>query len=148
MNLRPRENRPRTMPIDMTAMVDVVFLLIIFFLTTTSLIEKTRIPLDLAREAGAAQTPDALPAIVVNITADGELIVDGRVLEERQVLEVVDRVVAAAEGDGSQVDLLIRADRQASLVHVNRLALALRSRGVRGWRLATQTTGRPGGDAS
>ncbi|MCA9310524.1 MAG: biopolymer transporter ExbD [Phycisphaerales bacterium] len=146
MNFRPRGDRPRTMPIDMTAMVDVVFLLIIFFLTTTSLIEKTRIPLDLAREAGAEQRPDTLPSMVVNITAEGDLIVDGRLLEEVQVLDVVDQLVAAAGGDGSNIDLLIRADRNASLAHVNHLALALRSRGIRGWRLATETTGtRPGG---
>ena len=60
---------------------------------------------------------------------------------------IVDRLVAANDGDGSRIDLLIRADRNASLAHVNRLALGLRSRGVRGWRLATQTTGPQGGGA-
>ncbi len=136
------------MPIDMTAMVDVVFLLIIFFLTTTSLIEKTKIPLDLAREAGGEEVPTELPSLVINITEIGELIVDGRMLDEAEVLDVVDRAVAAADGDASRLDLLIRADRSASLVHVNRLALALRTRGVRGWRLATQSPGqeRMGGD--
>ena len=42
MRITPHRQPPRTLPMDLTPMVDVVFLLIIFFLTTSSLIEITR----------------------------------------------------------------------------------------------------------
>ena len=132
------------MPIDLTAMVDVVFLLIIFFLTTTSLIEKTRVQLDLPQEQGREEGATSLPSLVVNVTIQGEYIVEGQRVSEAQLFGIVDRILTEVDTP-AQLDLLIRADRGAALIHVNRLATGLRTRGIETWRFATEVNQRGGG---
>jgi hypothetical protein len=43
----------------------------------------------------------------------------------------------ARRGSADAVELLVRADRNAPMSHINRIAQKLTSMGVRNWRLAT-----------
>lgn len=119
-------------------MIDVVFLLIIFFLTTSSLIELTRAPVELPEEAGQTVTEEKQPGIVVNVMSSGELIVENQSMTRSEFLRKVDAEIARLGGEGERLDLLLRADRNASLLHVNALAEALMERNIRSWRLATE----------
>lgn len=134
--LKPRESRSRVEP-DITAMVDVVFLLIIFFLTTSTLVERARAPVELPQEEGEEQTQRESEGIVINITAEGEVVVDQQTLSEEELLTKIDEEVAK-RGDGDELEVLIRADKASALLHLNELAQQLMDRGVRGWRLATE----------
>lgn len=119
-------------------MIDVVFLLIIFFLTTSSLIELTRAPVDLPEEQGQQSTEPQRAGIVVNVMRSGELVVESQSLTRAQFLSRVDAEIARLNGDAARLDLLIRADRSTSLLHINELAEQLMARDVRSWRLATR----------
>ena len=119
-------------------MIDVVFLLIIFFLTTSSLIELTRAPVDLPEEQGQQSTEPQRAGIVVNVMRSGELVVESQSLTRAQFLSRVDAEIARRNGDAARLDLLIRADRSTSLLHINELAEQLMARDVRSWRLATR----------
>jgi len=116
-------------------MVDVVFLLIIFFLTTSSLIDVTRAEIDLPVEEG--EDDDALRerGTVINITRNGTII-----LRQQRITfeDLADRLRAANVRAGEPLDVVIRADRETDLRHVNRIARFLSDLGVRSWRLATE----------
>lgn len=122
---------------DITAMIDVVFLLIIFFLTTSSLIQMTRVPLDLPEEAGEGELPEPVPALVINVRFDGTIVVDSQEVDLDRLLSMVAAELAESRGT-DDLQVLIRADQSASLSHVNGIADGLIDLGVRSWRLATR----------
>lgn len=138
MRFRSSQIRPRTLPMDITALVDVVFLLIIFFLTTSSLVEITRERIELPQEKGESERQTSTPGLIVNVTQSGELIVERKRVTHAQLLAMVRAEIEKAEDDPSRVDLLIRADRTSPLASVNEIAEGLVGLGVRNWRLGTQ----------
>ncbi len=124
----------------MTALVDVVFLLIIFFLTTSTLVRQTKTDVDLPEQRGLEQADaeEDPGLLVININADGAFIVDGETMTLDRVLAKV-RAEADDEPEGaSALDTLLRADANAPSENVNALAAGLIDIGVRSWRLATR----------
>lgn len=132
------------MPMDITSLVDVVFLLIVFFLTTTSLAEMSRARLDLPEEAGEEQIESETPGLIVNINARGDYLVENEAITLERALGMVRAEVEKAGGP-ENVDVLVRADRAAPLVHLNELARRLVDMGLTSWRLGTQVPQGTGG---
>ena len=114
--------------------MDVVFLLIIFFLTTSSLIEVTRANVDLPKQKGEDKA-DRERGFVVNITRNGTIVVQDRTLTFDQLESALRVEQERADGE---LDVVVRADRESSLAHINRVADHLSGLGVRSWRLATE----------
>ena len=129
---------------DITSLVDVVFLLIVFFLTTSSLVEMSRAVLDLPEEQGEEEVDTATPGLIVNIAADGTYIIENEPVTLARTIEMVRAEVDKAGGPEG-VDLLLRADRNAPLVHINDLARRLVDLGLTTWRMGTQLPQRKGG---
>ena len=94
---------------DITSMIDVVFLLIIFFLTTSSLVQMTRVPLDLPEEKGQSIEESESPGPVINIEADGRIVVDSVEVDVQRVLAMVGVEIDRA-GGVDDLDVLLRAD--------------------------------------
>jgi biopolymer transport protein ExbD len=137
MKFGARDQRDRVTLPDITSMVDVVFLLIIFFLTTSSLVRATVSEIDLPEQEGNidARTEDG--GLVVNISANGAYLVEG---EDVGLTELLGMIEAEAGEAASieDVEVLVRADQDARLAPVNRLAAGLVELGVRDWKLATR----------
>jgi biopolymer transport protein ExbD len=131
--------RGRSVAVDITPMIDVVFLLIIFFMTTAQFAQLTRAEVELPLERGEQQTLAEQAGIVVNITREGQLIVSGRAVSLAK-LEAIVRSEIAREPDrpAQQLKLLIRADRDAPAARLNRVVEVLRPLGVGAARLATE----------
>lgn len=127
---------------NITALVDVVFLLIVFFLTTSSLAEVTRVRLDLPVQAGEGAGRGGAATVVVNIASDGVYIVDRRARSLEGVLAMVRAESATTEGP---LDVVVRADRGAPGSALNALATGLADAGIERWRLATEVPGPLGG---
>lgn len=136
MNFEARTSRDHVALIDLTPMIDVVFLLIVFFMTTAQFASMSKERLDLPKQQGeSAGVPEA--AIVVNLRASGELIVSGETVTLERLMRRVAADIAKA-GSAEELDLLVRADRGASAAILNDLADGLADRGVARWRLATE----------
>ena len=131
--------RRRSITVDITPMIDVVFLLIIFFMTTAQFAQLTRADVDLPQERGEQRAEAEQAGIVVNITSEGQLIVSGRTIGLGE-LESIVRSEIAREPDrpAQQLKLLIRADRNAPAARLNRVVEMLRPLGVGAARLATE----------
>ena len=110
MNLSPR--RREDPELNLTSLIDVVLLLVIFFMVSTTFVEEGRLRVDLPKASNepvrALQDP-----IVVTVTAQGRYRVNDRALvnNARETLAAAMRKVA----DGrTGVPVTIRADARAS----------------------------------
>lgn len=129
--------------LDLTAMIDVIFLLIIFFMTTAQFVERARAELDLPKESGEKEVRALSPPLIINVLHEGaeRFLVGERMLDARGVREVIDREIARHRADGGTMgdfEVLVRADQRGPSRYINDLGAHLRQRGVWRWRLATE----------
>ena len=120
-------------------MIDVVFLLIIFFMTTAQVAQLTHTEIDLPQERGEQQAEPDEAGLVINITVDGEIIVASRVVD-MVGLEAIVRSELQKDPlrPADQLKLLLRADRAAAAAHLNRVVSLLDMLGIGAARLATE----------
>lgn len=114
-------------------MIDVVFLLLIFFLTTAQMAQMASSPVSLPVEAGNAQESAGSSGLVVNIDSAGVITVLDQSLEVADVMRRAKEVLAR---DPVAVPV-IRADRRAPAARLNEVVEALRSGGFHAVRVAT-----------
>ncbi len=120
-------------------MIDVVFLLIIFFMTTARFARLTRAEIDLPIEKGEQHEAPDEAGLIINITREGAIIVSDRTVDLRRLEEIVHREIRRLPDRPSrQLKMLIRADRHADSARLNQVVTMLRSLGVGSARLATQ----------
>ncbi len=131
------ETKRRPLGFDMTPMIDVVFLLLIFFLFTSQLSQVMRSPIDLPEEPGDEAEVASPGTIVIDVTGDGSYLIEGQVRPMEDIIRLVTLEQQHAETTGQTIDLLIRADRKGPALHINTLANRLASVGVRQWKLGT-----------
>lgn len=94
---------------NLTPMVDVVFLLLVFFLAATTL-ARDEVELDLRLpEAKSGQQSGPGRQLVVNVFADGRLVVDGREV----TLEALRQKLTAAWQRDREQAVLVRGDHAA-----------------------------------
>jgi biopolymer transport protein ExbD len=77
--MRLSVKRADEIELNLISLVDVVLLLVIFFMLSTSFVQDTHLRITLP-EAGAASTERAANAIVVTVSAQGSYRVNGRAL--------------------------------------------------------------------
>jgi biopolymer transport protein ExbD len=107
MKLCPDEEESDS--INLTPMIDVVFLLLIFFLTATTFQkEEVEMSLDLP-DAASGEPGEERKVIVINVASDGRVLVDGR---QVSVMALRQKLKAAATRDKDQ-EILIRGDEKA-----------------------------------
>ena len=111
MNLRnPVREEPE---INLTSLIDVVLLLLVFFMITTSFVRESKIGIRLP-EASRVQSAEAMDdPLVISVTAQGTYLVNGRVLLDTRpaTLEAAIRMLA---GDNLGGQVTVSADAQAS----------------------------------
>lgn len=141
MRFSPPGNPPRLVDLDFTAMVDLVFLLIIFFLTTSTFIERNKTLLPLPEDSTAPR-PTARErdesALIVNITRNGTIIVSSEYVMITELRAQLLRDIASQGGDPSKLKVILRADRDAPLKFINEVARTLTDLGVKRWTFATE----------
>lgn len=98
--------------INLTPLIDVVFLLLIFFMVTTTFTRETRIAVNLP-EANAEPAESAPDQIEVLVSQSGRYSVNDRVLADNELMTLGRALIDAAAGDRSTPVLLI-ADAEAT----------------------------------
>ena len=82
MKFQPR--RSEEPDLNMTSLIDVVLLLLIFFMMSTRFVDESRLAIRLP-EAGSSRTPAALrDAVEIEVTAEGGYRVNGRAAHQQQ----------------------------------------------------------------
>lgn len=110
----PRRNEGRAIGFMMTPMIDVVFLLIIFFLISSHLTrqeKQTKLPLPVATMGAHPAEMDA-PKLVVNVEATGQMSMSGaNVTKEEFQGRLAATLAKLNEKDRSQFEVRIRCSR-------------------------------------
>jgi len=101
--------------IELTPIIDMVFLLLIFFLVATTF-HQTEREMQIALPFATSTEPitSLLQELVVNVAEDGHIVVGGRTVEPDQLRALVAEAVAA----NPEQKVTIRGDRQASYASV------------------------------
>lgn len=125
--------------IVVTSMLDINFLLIMFFMMTAHFQRETHAQLDLPQETGQEQTPDDEAGLVINVTAGGEIVVSGKTIAFDDLRGLVQTEIAKFPGDSAAaLKLMVRADRNSTTGQLNRVIFLLRELGVGTIRIATE----------
>ena len=131
--------RSRSLHIEITPMIDVVFLLIIFFMTTAQFARMTRAELALPVEPGEQERTPEEAGLVINLSEAGEIIVADQTLDLAQLEQIVRlEIQLHSDRPARQLKLLIRADKNADSARLNEIVRLLQGMDVGHARLATE----------
>ncbi|HUT94304.1 MAG TPA: biopolymer transporter ExbD [Thermoguttaceae bacterium] len=122
MRLSKRRRAPLPL-MNMTPMIDVVFLLLIFFMTVSQVSQINRERLQLPKEKGDAEQQASV--ITLNVTEDGRVIVSGGEVSVARVLRIVVDQLERLGNDPSRLTVVLRADERSDSTTVNRIVSGL-----------------------
>ncbi len=103
-----RRQRTEDEGINLTPLIDVVFLLLIFFMVSTTFTKETHLSVDLP-EAVGEQSSDLPDQIEILISTDGSYSVNGQALVNNKIETLKSALDKTAEGN-NKVPLVITAD--------------------------------------
>ena len=110
MNLNVRE---RAEPeVNLTSLIDVVLLLLIFFMVSTSFVKQSQISIRLPEAESSAIVEETADFIDVMITEQGTYLVDGRELINNRP-ETIRNALLKISGGNTDLPLTISADANA-----------------------------------
>lgn len=134
MNFRP--SRPEDPDVNLTPLIDVVFLLLIFFMVSTTFKHESQLNVDLPRASAEPVEPGERP-LEITIDAEGRMFVNGQGLVNNQLTTLM-RAIRQAAGDRADVALVISADGRTPHQAVVTVMDAARKLGITRLSLATQ----------
>ena len=115
--------------INLTPLIDVVFLLLIFFMVSTTFNQSTELTIDLPTATSNAPASDRTKNIELVITADGQYVINGQTLINEKVSTLIQGLKEVGQGDLTR-PLIITADAKSSYDMVLRVYDAAASLGI------------------
>lgn len=105
--------RPRTEPeVNLTSLIDVVLLLLIFFMVSTSFVKQSQITIRLPEAESTAIVEETPDKIDIMITASGTYFVNGRELINNRA-ETIRNALKKVSAGNNKLPLTISADANA-----------------------------------
>ena len=134
MNFQKKSLFPANPGIPLTPMIDVVFLLLCFFVTSQIFAQwETEIDVALPTAATGGM-PQRLPGeVIINVLADGTAVVNGQRLDDSALRTMMDRLVKLFPGQ----PVLLRADKSTAYEHVVRVLDTCRQADI--WNISFAT---------
>lgn len=106
MRRRRMSNGDESAEVNLTPMLDVVFIMLIFFIVTTSFTKESGVEIERPESSAASARPDA--QVMVAITPEGAVWVDGEPVDVRRVGTMVAGLVSDRGG------VVVQADREST----------------------------------
>jgi biopolymer transport protein ExbD len=116
--------------LDMTPMLDIVFIMLIFFIVTTSFVKESGVTVNTPLAATASNQEKT--NIFIAITASGEVWIDRRPVDPRAVRTIVARLHA----DNPEGSVIIQSDADAATGTLVEIMDQVRLAGVQGIAIA------------
>ncbi|MFT7413452.1 MAG: biopolymer transport protein ExbD [Methylophagaceae bacterium] len=114
MNLSPQKSEDPD--VNLTPMIDVVFLLLLFFMVSTSFIRESSLKVDLPQATGQALAEQDKPIDII-INADGQFIVNNITLATPSKAELSAQLKLAV-GENTNPHIIITADAKADYQNI------------------------------
>ena len=110
--------RTRAQPeVNLTSLIDVVLLLLIFFMVSTSFVKQSQIAINLPQADSAAIVEEVPEQIDIMITATGTYLVNGRELINNRP-ETIRNALRKVSGGNSNLPMTVSADANAKHQYV------------------------------
>jgi biopolymer transport protein ExbD len=130
MRRRRRSDDQDSAQIDMTSMMDVVFIMLIFFIVTTSFVKEAGIEVN--RPTAASAERQERGNIMIAVSEAGAVWIDGRQVDVRAVRANVERMraenpesaVVIQADEASRTGILVQVIDQVRLAGVHNVAVA------------------------
>mgnify|MGYP000397286165 FL=1 len=106
-NRHSRRQSGAVAEINMTPLIDMVFILLIFFIVTSTFVKETGV--DVSRPSAKTAVKKELANILISITPNGEVWMDKRQVDRRAVRANVERMHA----ENPEGSVIILADKEA-----------------------------------
>lgn len=110
MNLQPGENEDPD--VNLTPLIDVVFLLLIFFMVSTTFEHQSRIEVELPEASAEPVTPEDTSLEII-VDAQGRYFIGEEQVVNNRV-ETLKRAISKIIGDNNGMPVIVRADANAS----------------------------------
>ncbi len=130
MRRRFFSREPEAAQIDMTSMMDVVFIMLIFFIVTTSFVKEAGIEIN--RPTASTAERQERGNIMIAVSDSGAVWIDGRMVDIRAVRANVERLraenpegaVVIQADEASRTGILVQVMDQVRLAGVMNVAIA------------------------
>jgi len=133
-----RKSRQRQVELNITPLIDMVFILLIFFLVTTSFVREAGV--EVTRPTAATAVVSEKTSVLIAITRDNRIFMDGREIDIRTVRSNVER--AAAENP--EANIVVVADQSSNTGTAIRVMDQCRLSGAKNVSLAASRDGGSG----
>jgi len=135
MDLRPNHKKEPDIEVNLTPLIDVVFLLLIFFMVSTTFDRHAKLKVQLP-QANAQAEQKVVNPVVLSIDSKGKYYIDDRqVVNEK--METLKRALEKTVDGRTDVTLLLRADGRAAHQSVVRAMDAAAQLGLTKLSIAT-----------
>jgi len=124
MSRKSAKPQEEAQAIDLTPMLDVVFIMLIFFIVTATFIKETGKEVD--RPPAIMSDPKPGATILIAVGKDNEIWIDKKKIDPRGIRLVIDRMRL----DNPKGTVSIQADKQADIKFVIDVARAAQEAGV------------------
>jgi biopolymer transport protein ExbD len=131
-----KHKRPTRAQMNMTPMIDIVFLLIIFFMTVTQVSKINKEQLPLPQQKGAEDQQEA--NITVNVNRDGQVIVSGNQYSVPQLVFMIDEEFRRVDRDARRMTIVLRVHQKAASKTANEIVSSLGRLGITKVTIAVQ----------
>ena len=99
--------------VNLTSLIDVVLLLLVFFMVSTSFVKEAVLKVDLPEASEQAAVSQAEEPLVITVAANGEVRVNDRELVNNRP-DTLRAAITLTVGDERDIQVLLRADGKAS----------------------------------
>ncbi len=106
MNLRPQRREP--LSLNITPLIDIVFLLLIFFMVTATFSHRSQLQLELPDAVGERHSKDE-KIITISIAKDGRIAINENTLINNDINTLIQALEKESQGDKSRL-IAIHAD--------------------------------------
>ncbi|EHA1080547.1 TPA: ExbD/TolR family protein [Photobacterium damselae] len=128
---RPSRNREDAQ-IDLTSMLDIVFIMLIFFIVTSSFVRESGVEVNRPQASHAVSQKDT--GIFIAITSANDIYIDKRIVDAERVQATIEHMLV----DQPDASLVIQADEHAYNGTVVKVMDAAKGAGVKNIALAAE----------
>ncbi|GMM89067.1 biopolymer transporter ExbD [Vibrio fortis] len=132
MRLGRRHSKNEEAQIDLTSMLDIVFIMLIFFIVTSSFVRESGVEVNRPQASNVVSQKDA--GIFVAITSANDIYIDKRLIDVERVQATLEHLLL----EQPEASLVIQADEHAYNGTVVKVMDAAKGAGVKNIALAAE----------
>jgi len=134
-----KNKRDTQSQMNMTPMIDVVFLLLIFFMTVSQVSKVDKVQLQLPELKG---TEEQRPVeLTINVQQNGDIVTAGEIVTELRLISLLSQMLPQVGNDPNRLKVVVRADKRSKSRSVNIVVKALGQLQITRVRIAVQNQG-------